>query len=247
MIAKLISQVRISEISTIATSMLLIYNEHEYKNDLNLKVLFTELETESHKLTIAINRKKAESELATLNSACNYQLRALNYTIAGAIYHPDDVIKTASKTLSKVFNKYGLEIIRESYSVKSALLVSLLKDLAKSRYKKHITAISGCTEIIDKLQLAQQNFETAYFERKEQKANEKNILCACKVKSIVYKIINKKITPYLSVMLQINPSVYGKLARTVNQIISDINSDIKQRRKTKKPDPKKNPNNIVEA
>ena len=229
------TQARISEISTVATNILVAYKKTTWENDPSIVTIFTELETESDELTIAINRGKSESVLADLDSECDYYSRALNYVVEGATFHPDNTVKVAGTKLYEVFDKYGLEMIQESYAVENALIISLLEDLAKPELKDYITAISGCSEIIVKLKQAQINFENALVDWKEEKAQKKNLQSATEIKRTVHSIINKKVIPYLSAMQQVNPTVYGKLAQTINQVIIDMNSDIKQR--NKKPEP----------
>jgi len=237
MIPKLISQSRTTEVDTASDNLLAAYKKGSWDNDAYLVTIFTELETESNQLTTAINRSKAESNLDKKDVARDENVKALNYLLVGSIHHPDTAIKTAAENLFVVFSKYGLKMTQASYSTESALIDSLLEDLAANKLQADIAAVSGCAEIIAKLQATQNDFKSTYFAWEEKKAQEGLTQCATDIKRKVLSTVNEKIVVYLNGMKQANEALYGELSQTVSQIISDNNEAVKKRRKKEEVEP----------
>jgi hypothetical protein len=211
------------------------YKKYDWSGDAHMTAIFTDLETESVKLTAAIKRLKTESELEQKDEIRDDKVRAIHYLLLGFIHHPDPTIKSAAQVLETVFENYGLHITGENYATESSLIASLLGDLANPDLQPDITAVSGCADIIAALQSAQTDFETTRIAWEEEKAKEGSKLNASKIKMDVLKIINDKIVVYLRAMVQVDEIKYGEFAATIGQMIADNNEMVKKRRK--KPEP----------
>ena len=235
MIQKFKSYARVAEVNSVATSLIHLYNEKTWENEIHLKSVFTGLTAESTDLTQAINRSKSESVLSELDSECDKWVDSLYYLGLGASHHPDVAIRTSTEQLNDVFGKYGLKITRESYEVENSLILALLKDLEKTELKEHIAAIPGYAEAIALLDKAQQKFKTAYVDWEQEKNKEEKIRSASEIKKSIVEIINDKIVPYLNAMSQIAPAAYADFANDVARIIETRNDLIKSR--NKKPEP----------
>ncbi len=231
MIPKLNSRCRTTETNTTSDNLLMAFNKQTFEGDSYIVGLFTNLQTWSGSLRTAIHRGKAESILDELDVARDEKMQALNYLLLGATHHPMAEIKTAGENLFDTYMKYGLKIINETYAIESSLLESLLQDLLAPELQADITAVSGCTEVIADLQTAQNNFKVANFTWEEEKAKEGLTESATQIKKEVLSIINENIVVYLRAMQQANGAVYGELAQTASQIISDANQAIKRRKK----------------
>ncbi|WP_372644563.1 DUF6261 family protein [Ancylomarina sp.] len=234
MIPKLNSRCRTTETNTASDNLLMAFNKQTFEGDNYIGGLFTNLQTWTGLLGTAIYRGKVESNLDELDVARDEKVQALNYLLLGATHHPIAEIKAAGENLFDTYMKYGLKIINETYAIESSLIESLLQDLSAPVLQADITAVSGCTEVIADLQAAQNNFKVANFAWEEEKAKEGLTESATQIKKEVVSIINDKIVVYLRAMQQANGAVYGELAQTVSQIISDANQAIKRRAKKDK-------------
>tara|TARA_R110001583_G_scaffold21469_6_gene81605 strand:+ start:3918 stop:4640 length:723 start_codon:yes stop_codon:yes gene_type:complete len=231
MFSKLTPNCRVTEVNTASENLLMAFNKQTFEGDNYIGGLFTNLQTWTGSLGTAIHRGKVESNLDELDVARDEKVQALNYLLLGATHHPIAAIKAAGENLFDTYIKYSLKIINETYAIESSLIESLLQDLSAPELQADITAVSGCTEVIADLQAAQNNFKTAYFTWEEVKAQEGLSESATEIKKEVLSIINNKIVVYLRAMQQANEAVYGELAQTVSQIISDANQAIKRRAK----------------
>ncbi|MBE0651017.1 MAG: hypothetical protein IH595_09255 [Bacteroidales bacterium] len=231
MISKLINYSRTTEVSAVAARIADAYKGTGLSTDAWLSGLMTGLEDDQSLLTAAIKRMKAESELEAQDELRDAEIRALYYLVLGLQHHPDQAIKAAAQKVFAVLEHYGLSVTAESYASESALVGSMLADLAKPELQEPIAALSGCAESIAKLKTAEDNFNVALIAFEEEKAHESTLENATVIKKRVVNLINNKLLVYLIAMMQANPETYDLFARTVAEIIADNNVAVKKRRK----------------
>lgn len=235
MIEKLISQSRTTEVDAVSDQMIGAYQQSDLGRDAHLAEMFTALGDSSARLTAAVNRTKAESELEQKDEVRDNKLRAFYYLTNGYLYHPDPAVQNAAGEVMKITDKYGLAVTAENYSAESSLITSLLGDVADPSLQPSVSALSGCAELIAALQAAQTDFEQTRLAWEAEKASESTQENATAVKNEVVELINEKLVVYLSAMELVDGASYGNLARTVAQIISDNNEVVKKRRKKTEP------------
>ena len=153
------------------------------------------------------------------------------FYVHGLQHHPDEAIKAAAQNVSAVLDHYGLSVTGESYASESALVGSMLADLAKPEFQDPVAALSGCAESIAKLQTAEDNFDVARIAFEQERAQESTLENASVIKKRVVNLVNQKLVVYLQAMMQVTPETYDLFARTVDQIIADNNVAVKKRRK----------------
>ncbi len=222
---------RTTEVDAVSLRTIGAYKNTSLSSDAHLASIFTGLETESARLTAAIKRSKAESELEVKDEVRDDKVRAIHYLLMGLLHHPDPAIQNAAEEVENVFDNYGLSILGESYATESSLATSLLGDFSKPKLQVAIAALSGCTEIVAALQAAQTDFEATRIVYEEEKAKEGTLENATIIKKEVANIINDNLVVYLRAMLQVDEPTYGDFARTIAMIIADNNEVVKKRRK----------------
>jgi len=235
MIEKLISQSRTTEVAAASVRMITAFKTTVLNTDSHMAGIFTSLESDTTKLTKAINRSKAESQLEEKDELRDNKLRALYYLLQGFSHHPDQAIQIAAVAVLTVFDKYGLAITNDSYATESSLVNSLLDELADPELEPSITALSGCTELIADLQAAQEDFERVGAAYEAEKGKDGTLESASAIKKQIIRTINDQLVVYLRAMLQVDETTYGDFSRTVAATIADSNEVVKKRRK--KPEP----------
>jgi hypothetical protein len=230
MIDKLIAQSRVTEVNDVAARMSGAF-QNSGLTDAYLVSTFTALDAGNTKLTLAIKRSKAESDLEEKDEVRDEKVRALYYLLLGSGHHPTKTIKDAALLLLDLFDNYGLAMVGESYATESSLVSSLLLDLAKPKFQEAITLLSGCAELIAELQTAQTGFEQARIAYEAEKAKDGMQENATVVKKEVLELINNKIVVYLRAMEQVDPVTYGVFTGTCAQVIADNNEQVKKRKK----------------
>lgn len=235
MIQKLMTNSRTTEVSGASERIVGAYKRTGLSSDAHLSGMMTGLEGDLARFTAAIKRMKAESELEAQDELRDEEIRALYYLVLGLLHHPDKAIKAAAQKVFAVLEHYGLSVADESFATESALVGSMLANLAKPGLQEPIAALSGCAGCIAKLQVAENNFDTARIAFEEEKAREGTLESATDIKKRVVTLINEKLVVYLLAMDQVYPETYGPFAGTVAEIIADNNEVVKKRRK--KPEP----------
>uniref|UniRef100_UPI0015C54406 hypothetical protein n=1 Tax=Saccharicrinis aurantiacus TaxID=1849719 RepID=UPI0015C54406 len=133
----------------------------------------------------------------------------------------------------KVYDKYGIKMIHESYAIQSSLSESLNEDMARPEMLVHIEKLPGVGDAFGALGTAQSRFSTAELNYKVERSKFDEKESATSIKKVVCDIINKDVVLYLGAMAKSNKAVYGNLALTIDKIIDTNNAAVKNRRKTK--------------
>src|SRR5680860_8806 len=115
MIEKLMTNSRTTEVDAVSLRTIGAYKNTSLSSDAHLASIFTGLETESARLTAAIKRSKAESELEVKDEVRDDKVRAIHYLLMGLLHHPEPAIQNAAEEVENVFGNYGLSILGESY------------------------------------------------------------------------------------------------------------------------------------
>ena len=233
---KLSFNVRTTETNSVASWIIAEYEKVDLSNDTYLASIFEQLLPINSRLTVAINRIKAESNLEEKDELRDSKVRALNYLTLGFVHHPDVTISSAAKRINTVFEHYGIKIVNESYATETSLLESLLVEFGKEDLQASIALLPGLSKVIEELQAAQRAFEEAQLTFQTEKASEGTKESASKIMKEALVIINEKLVVYLRAMVMVDEEKYGKFVRTVAQIVEDMNVIIKMRKKTTVPE-----------
>ena len=232
---KLSSNAKTTEVDTVSSGIISEFDKTDWSSDAYLTGIFGILKPTTVQLSQAISRIKAESILEEKDEQRDNKVRAVYYIVLGFMQHPDAAISSAAKKVDAVFEHYGMSIVSESYATESSLIKSMLGDFDSPEIKAAIALLPGLTQIVDDLKAAQAAFEEAQLSFQNEKAVEGNKENATAIKQKVLSIINDKIVIYLNAMIQVDEAKYSGLGGTIAQIISDMNSDIKKRKKNPEP------------
>lgn len=206
------------------------YQVSGLNTDSNLVKIFDPLQNASALLSTAINRLKIKSEQQTKDELRDEKITGLYYLLVSFSHHPDVRIQQAALNLLSIFDKYGLAMKDESYTTESSLVKSLLSDFSKPTQQTDIALVPQCAKFIAALDAAQTDFENSRVAFETARAEEGTLENATALKKAVISLINGQLVPYLNVMAQLDESVYGAFARTVEEIISANNEVVKKRR-----------------
>ncbi|NLT50700.1 MAG: hypothetical protein GXX85_07280 [Ignavibacteria bacterium] len=226
---KLKTKCKTTEADTVSGRIISEYQNSGLSSDTYLSSVFDSLKIGSAELTKAVNRIKSESDLEEKDILRDSKVRAVNYLVLGFKHHPDEIISAAAEKVGKVFEHYGLEIIKESYAVESSLIESLLEDFNKPETKTAIEALPGLSRVLEDLNAAQVKFEEANLAFEKEKSIEGNLDNATTIKQEVVSIINNNLVVYLRAMCLSDEAKYGNFSRAVAQIIDDSNTTVKRR------------------
>jgi hypothetical protein len=178
---------------------------------------------------------KIDSKQKEQDKLRDQAIRALFHLVSGLLYHPVTEIKAAAEKVHHVLAHYGLSINDESYAVESSLVRSMLADLNEAGLQDAIASLSGCAELMNRVQLAEDNFQATRIAYEKERGRETTLENATSIKMKVVTELNKKLVVHLRAMEQAYVETYGPFARTVAEIIANNNEVVKRRSKKKSP------------
>ena len=230
-INKLVRKSRTTEVDAVCKRIIGVYEGNDWSSDTYLTKIFTLLIAMMVRFTKAIHRIKTESDLEHKDDVRDDKIRDIHYILLGALHHPDSMVKEAGLKVNKVFDSYGLSIMAENYSTETSLVVSMLADFEDADLLSSIAAISGLTELIAALDIAQTDFETTRIAFEVEKSKEGMAESASQVKAEVLEVINDQLVVYLRAMVQVDEATYGDFTRAIAVIISENNEMVNKRSK----------------
>lgn len=229
MIPQISKSSRNTEVNSVCSNVSTAFEKANLTSYTVLTGLMTQIKDKNASLTGAIKRMREKSHLIELDNFRDDNTRALWYLTYGLTYHPVEEVSSAAKKVFSVLKNFGLQIIRESYSIESANLDALIFQLSGEELSAALAKLDGCPTLLNQLKEAQTNFEHNQIEFEKIKGNEGTFEKASALSKELMDLINSKLIVYLNGKLIDDEETYGDYIRTVEQIISDNNLNIRKR------------------
>lgn len=227
---KLISFARITEVDAFSDRIIAFFEgEAALQNDAFLQKTFGSIKKLSDEITVSIKRTRTKSTLAQADARRCDKFRALAKIIEGYAANPLDELRVAGTALKKIFDKYGLKTLTESFFSKSSLIESLLLDLKKPKAEQAAAKLLGVAEAIAELRAAEDNFDDEMILYDKARVREKSEVSATEVKKNLVQLINEKLVPYLSAMTGADEKPFADFARRVEIEINKVNRAVRGR------------------
>ncbi len=223
------SKSKVAEISTSSNEFITLYGELNLSADLFLHSLFEEYTPLATRISAAIKRDQAESDLDEHDAARDSDIRDIFYIVKGAAHNPIAAIKEAGNKVLVVIEKYGLAMVDESYAIESAHINSMTDDLSTDEMVEAIGHISGLELLLSQLKQNQSEFEAARSAFDNAQSADKGNASATDIKKEILELVNGKIVVYLRAMSMANPDMYGEFVRRTTEIIERNNLQVKKR------------------
>ncbi|MFV0291580.1 MAG: DUF6261 family protein [Mangrovibacterium sp.] len=207
---------RINEVGGTAENILNIYSSFTTISDETLVTIFSQLREQVDLFIIAIERNKVYSDLDLFDKARDESYRALYTYLHGCSKLPLLTANAQSATkLMTVFEKYGLGLVRLSYTEQTAQIESLQEELSSSENATLINDVTHLSGMVSNLKNAQLDFKNAYVNYVSKISAYKEGASASELMPMVVSIINDKLLVYLSAMAKMKPEVYDLLFREI--------------------------------
>ena len=159
---KVSSNLRVTEISTIANNLIRQYQwDTNISSDSFLEKTIDEMDELSGRLTIAIQRGTVKLGLDEADAVRDGVIRDLGTLIDGYTAIPFENQKDAAYAIKSIFDRYGKRIASEPFAVESSLIESMLVDFSTPVTLAAIKALPGVGELLAQLRLAQDKFNEA--------------------------------------------------------------------------------------
>ncbi len=227
-IAKLISNVRTSELAGTATNILEAYSDFETTEDATLQEILDELAEASGLLVTAIEQNKNLSKLEGFDEKRDQAFKAIYHYLRGCTFMSVGVPQEAACQLFPIIEKYGLSMTSLSYNEQTGKMNSLIEEL--NEQESNINKMVNLSTMFSTLKSTQNDFQKAYANYLSRIGEGKNKQSASNIKPKVLKIINEKLITYLRSQALFKPEIYMVFAIEVATAIEKTNRNIKERR-----------------
>lgn len=228
---RLLYNSRVSEVDDVADKIERICKANPlYKTDTHLSKMTDNISVLSQKITSANKRDKAVSTLDEADSVRDEAQTALGGIIAGYLYFPDSEKVEAAQAIKAILKKYS-GITTESYARQSALTKSELEELKSEAIAKKIALLPGVSDLVDRLEKAQEDFDSANDEYNKSRTSDKDSPSATSLKKPLLSAINDDLLGYLSTMKKIDSETYSPLCALIDSEIERMNETVSEREK----------------
>ena len=226
---KVSSNLRVTEISTIANNLIRQYQwDTNISSDSFLEKTIDEMDELSGRLTIAIQRGTVKLGLDEADAVRDGVIRDLGTLIEGYTAIPFENQKDAAYAIKSIFDRYGKRIASEPFAVESSLIESMLVDFSTPVTLAAIKALPGVGELLAQLRLAQDKFNEASDKQTAANAADKPP-SATELKKDMLNLLNDRLIPYLNTMMMANPDVFGTFAKQAEVEIDRANATVAPR------------------
>ncbi|NJN28740.1 MAG: hypothetical protein HC819_23545 [Cyclobacteriaceae bacterium] len=234
MIPKIHSKSLVSDINSIATSIVNDFDKRSFADDAFMTLQIDKLKDYTAQMVAALNEREAESILAPLDKKRDELLRVIFREVKAKSIWPDEAISSAAAIVAAELDKYDSDIIVMPYGMESANINAMLQDFKKAEVVAAMKTLSGLSELVVQLDAAQRTFEAAYLQFIDQRIESKKYLSATVLGRLLTRQINNEIALYLNAMSKARPDTFAACAEVVKMIIENSNAKVKNR--NKKPD-----------
>ncbi len=226
---KVKSQSRTTDVDSVAKQIIGLYEASTVTTDAHLAPMMEELRAHSESIAGAINKATTENDLEERDDRRDDAIRNFYYLVRGFLHHPSPEVSEAAQIVLNIFDGFGLDIVREGYSVESSLIDSLGAQLSEEAVLPSIALLPGVSQLVETIVFTQKEFADAYLAFNAQKTKAETIVSASTVKKSILAVINGKIVVYLRAMSIVAEHQFGDFCRMLATIIDTNNGTVERR------------------
>lgn len=231
---------KVSEVADLSQNICDLYVTMTAKlDDSYLQNVMADLKDLSERISGVLKHTRIVSSLEDLDLHRDRCVRAILNLKRAYKKLPDDTIQSHWTALNPVLEDYIPSILEGNYQSKTALVGSLLNDLAEPDMTVHVTALPGLALAVEKLDEAQTAFVDKRLEY-QMLSLDGQTESATDLKEQIIETVNGKLLVHLAAMSKVNPETYGNFTTLVTNLIKSSNLKV-VRRRDKKETPSDNP------
>lgn len=229
---KLVTTARITEVDDTCDRIVSLFEQEvSLQEDEALKGIIEEMKVLSEKMTQSIKRDVVISKVQEADKKRDTILRSMNKVLIGYQSMKSPQIRENAEKINSVFSKYGIKIIKESYTAKSSYIESFLKDISDAEYARSLSVLSGFADWVSDLRVEQTAFNQTRIAYEKAISIYKNTSSASDLKKPMLDLINGKLITYLSAMKVVKFEEYSYFINAIQQVIDSTNDSIRKRGK----------------
>lgn len=192
------------------------------------------LKNESNQLSVryhnAATFNQPLSETKSIDNKRNILTRCSFYFLRGYAEHPDETKnQAANDVLDRLRGKNYSEIINLPYASKSLELEEIFRILDEPAVSPLVDILVEFKLSINALKETEEEFNEVALKEELKKSENIHQENASDLRPIAIDFVNNKLLRYVYLMEEMNPEVYGELARVLREIVKSVNQRLKTR------------------
>jgi len=230
---KLLSTCSANEAFDASTNCLSVLAQQDFSADLNLTAISANIKGKSDILFDSIGiEKKSEftKEISDLDKVFDDSLICFKKFVDANMSLSDaDKEQKATKIWAKIQAKNPY-MYKLGYEEQMTQALSLFSDLDTEEYLNMMTVLFGVSESYELTKTAHTNLQNMYRKGQEIKALKENVISSNTLRKEVVEVINTKLIPYLRILTDNQPELYGETYTKIIHYIELVNTKIRTRR-----------------
>ncbi|MDM8158773.1 DUF6261 family protein [Labilibaculum sp. K2S] len=222
-----------SEISTVATNLLIAFSKGDWSADTALSRILAKLGIENEIFTKSIRFSKSGTQPKILHEKDEIADQLFICTklfIWANLHAPEKDIAEKAELIWNVFDAHNLNLHRQSYESQMALTKSLTESINHPDVRPSLDGLTGVSSRFDAFATASEDFRSTFVEFQQSVAGLEKVTPASTQKNVIRKIINDQLTAYLDSMALALPEKYDAINHVIAQHIESINTKARARK-----------------
>ncbi|RUT73520.1 DUF6261 family protein [Ancylomarina longa] len=223
------SKSNIKEIASVGTEIINLNKQANITEDAYFTITYEKLSAKTDILIQKIRAGWAASDLQEKDELRDLDIRAIFYEVEAKCIRRNSPAQLSAEKVKAVLDRYGLNIISESYSKESVDVKALLSDLNADGLVADRSAIPDLDGLIRNLENSQAAFDLSFTQNLEDRVDHNNAKSASILAQELRRIINTEFCPYVGAMAQANADKFKVFADLFSELIERNNKEVSER------------------
>lgn len=230
-VLRIYSKANVNDLNFVLGNIIKVIKRSNLSSDTYLMLVTDKVVYLYDSLTGAINRDTLKSELNVMDFRRDNTLRAFYYVIKGLTFSDNEAERKAADIVFSVLDRYGLEIISQSYKDQTVSMDSLIKDLQSADIAAIINGdLAHTAKYFNAMISVTEEWKDSVSENIIKQTEHKKEMSASKLLPEIRNKVNKELLAYVEVMAIADVTQYGALYEELTTVVDDINRVISNRK-----------------
>jgi len=233
---KISSKSNISEIASVGVGIINLNNKGGITEDSYFTITYEKLSARTEALIKKIKAGWAASDLQAKDELRDLDIRAIFYEVEAKCIRRESPAQKRALKVKDVLDRYGMNMIAESFSKETIDVKALLSDLNADGLVADRSAIHDLNGLVRNLEDSQAAFDSSFATNLEDRMEHDKSKSATFIANELRNIINTEFCPYVAAMGQANADKFKVFAALLSKLIERNNTEVRDRLASQKRD-----------
>ncbi len=230
-VLRIYSKANVSDLNFVLGNIIKVIKRSNLSSDTYLVLVTDKIIYLYDSFTDVINKGSQRSELNVMDFRRDNTLRAFYYVVKGLTFSENEAERNAANIVFSVLDRYGLEIISQSYKDQTVSMDALIKDLQSVEIAAIINGdLAHVARYFDAMVAVAEEWKITVSDNIAKQTEQQKETSASKLLPEIRNKVNRELLAYIEVMAIANKDMYGELYEELSTIVGDINRVISNRK-----------------